>query len=364
MEKLIAQGIPRVGVTLQWTDNAGNETGFGIERGLTNSTFTQITTVSANVNTYTDTSVATQTTYYYRVRALGTAGNSTYSSTFAITTPSGIQPPPPPPPPQAPATPTNFAVAALSPTRVRYTWTDNSANELGFKLEHSTNGTTWTQVNTFPANATSFEYEGLVPGTIHSYRLRAYNAAGNSAYSTTASVTLPQTQTPQIFTATLGRGVTHPEVTKLQEFLGRDPLLYPQNIVSGYFGGLTEAAVKRFQVRHGFTQNGVLDVPTRIKLNALYTVTPPPTGAVFTINLSRGMTHTQVRLLQEYLKKNSALYPEGTISGYFGGLTEAAVKRFQAKYGIVSSGTVATTGYGRVGPATRAKLNALYPQTP
>jgi peptidoglycan hydrolase-like protein with peptidoglycan-binding domain len=47
------------------------------------------------------------------------------------------------------------------------------------------------------------------------------------------------------------------------------------------------------------------------------------------------------------------------ISGRFGSLTEAALKVFQAKYGIVSSGTAYTTGYGATGAKTNAKLNAL-----
>ena len=45
------------------------------------------------------------------------------------------------------------------------------------------------------------------------------------------------------------------------------------------------------------------------------------------------------------------------MTGYYGQLTKAGVERFQAEQGIVSSGTPATTGYGRVGPKTRYALN-------
>lgn len=75
--------------------------------------------------------------------------------------------------------------------------------------------------------------------------------------------------------------------------------------------------------------------------------------------LQRGIKSDEVKTLQEFLARSSDLYPEGLITGYFGPLTEAAVKRFQAKYGIVSSGDPATTGYGLVGPRTRSKLNEL-----
>ena len=54
------------------------------------------------------------------------------------------------------------------------------------------------------------------------------------------------------------------------------------------------------------------------------------------------------------------VYPEAIYSGYYGYLTEQAVKRFQRKYSIVSSGDPSSTGYGRVGWATVSKLNELY----
>ena len=72
---------------------------------------------------------------------------------------------------------------------------------------------------------------------------------------------------------------------------------------------------------------------------------------------------SEVMALQTYLAKDPLLYPEAVISGYYGALTEAAVKRFQQKNGIVSSGTPTTTGYGTVGPKTRAALNALLSST-
>lgn len=72
-----------------------------------------------------------------------------------------------------------------------------------------------------------------------------------------------------------------------------------------------------------------------------------------------GTTSSQVTELQTYLASNSSIYPEGLITGYFGPLTRAAVQRFQSMQGIVSSGTAATTGYGRVGPITALRINTL-----
>lgn len=76
----------------------------------------------------------------------------------------------------------------------------------------------------------------------------------------------------------------------------------------------------------------------------------------FIKNLARGSQGPDVRALQEFLKKDSAVYPEGIVNGTFGPATERAVKRFQLKYKVASAGT---PGYGNVGPKTRELLNSL-----
>jgi putative peptidoglycan binding protein len=74
--------------------------------------------------------------------------------------------------------------------------------------------------------------------------------------------------------------------------------------------------------------------------------------------LSLGSTGTDVANLQGFLAQNPLIYPEGTVTAYFGTLTQDAVQRWQSVYGIVSSGSPATTGYGVVGPRTRAAIAA------
>ncbi|MCH8050221.1 peptidoglycan-binding protein, partial [Patescibacteria group bacterium] len=79
----------------------------------------------------------------------------------------------------------------------------------------------------------------------------------------------------------------------------------------------------------------------------------------FLRTLNRGVTGDEVEELQEFLKQFPDIYPEGLVTGYFGPLTEKAVKNFQKAQGIVSSGNPSTTGFGQVGPLTRNKLNDL-----
>lgn len=76
----------------------------------------------------------------------------------------------------------------------------------------------------------------------------------------------------------------------------------------------------------------------------------------FTRSLVPDLTHPEVRLLQEYLKKHPELYPEGKVTGIYGPATEAGVKRLQEKYGL---GNPRTPGFGSVGVRTRALLNYL-----
>ncbi len=51
-------------------------------------------------------------------------------------------------------------------------------------------------------------------------------------------------------TKMLRRGEAGEDVKKLQEFLKKDPEVYPESLVTGYFGPLTEKAVKKFQEKH------------------------------------------------------------------------------------------------------------------
>lgn len=81
--------------------------------------------------------------------------------------------------------------------------------------------------------------------------------------------------------------------------------------------------------------------------------------AAITTSLDIGDSGPQVTELQRYLATNASIYPSGLVTGYFGPLTQAAVARFQTAQGIVSAGTPETTGYGRVGPQTMARINSL-----
>lgn len=86
---------------------------------------------------------------------------------------------------------------------------------------------------------------------------------------------------------------------------------------------------------------------------SLITVVPFIAQAeTFNRQLQIGMRGTDVSMLQSFLAKDVTLYPQGTVTGYYGFLTKSAVANFQDRNGLPS--------VGRVGPATLPVLNAQY----
>jgi len=201
---------------------------------------------------------------------------------------------------------------------------------------------------------------------------------GGGSVPTPVQTTIPGTQTAQavaqpsavaqivspVFNATLRYGMTSADVTRLQQLLAQDKEIYPEGIVSGWFGQLTKKAVQKFQEKYGIESVGIVGPQTRAKLNEVFAQTTTPTTptaptiqpSALTLTLRMGTTNNEVKTLQELLAKDKEIYPEGLTTGYFGNLTRKAVQKFQEKYGIVSSGDENTTGYGLVGPKTRAKI--------
>jgi hypothetical protein len=88
-----------------------------------------------------------------------------------------------------PARPTNLIAKATSTSEARLNWSDNAANEWEYRIEIRYDDRGWEEMGAIPPNATSVLVFALDPGKTYSFRLRARNGAGLSAYSNEAPVT-------------------------------------------------------------------------------------------------------------------------------------------------------------------------------
>ncbi|HYW94106.1 MAG TPA: LamG-like jellyroll fold domain-containing protein, partial [Bacteroidales bacterium] len=167
-------------VSLSWNDNSDNETGFIVERSPDDtSTFSVVKTLGANQLSFADNQVSINRTYFYRVKAIADLVESDYSTTTSI----NVIPP-------LPAAPSNLKTGNASLNSMQLTWIDNATYEEGFYVERSTDPTTgFSQIAKVGPNIMTFNDQSLAESTTYYYRVRAWNSAGNSNWSTVASGT-------------------------------------------------------------------------------------------------------------------------------------------------------------------------------
>jgi hypothetical protein len=163
-------------VQLSWTaptDNGGSPiTGYVVNRNQTS------LAVIGNVTTYDDNTISSDTFYNYTVQATNAVGNGTESTPSTIQTVS------------VPDAPTNL-VAVPTPGiagSIDLSWTAPSGNVTGYGIERETpigDGFAWVTDDT----ASPLTDSSLANGTQYNYRIYAYNAGGNSTYSSDANAT-------------------------------------------------------------------------------------------------------------------------------------------------------------------------------
>jgi len=163
-------------LSLSWTDNASDETGFEVERAAAPAgPFGKVFTAAPNATSWTDTGLATTTTYWYRVRAVNGVGPSAFTTVASATTAA----------PPAPAPPTGLAAVvdqAGSAQLVRLAWSDAATNETGYELQHSIDGVAWDPTVALQANTASYVDGTPAIASTNFYRVRAVNGGGGSAW--------------------------------------------------------------------------------------------------------------------------------------------------------------------------------------
>lgn len=179
--------------------------------------------------------------------------------------------------------------------------------------------------------------------------------AGNTQIKFNESGSLKSVLPVMHFVRSHKKGDKDIEVEHLQEILAFEDVSFPENMVTGYFGSMTENALKKFQTKHGLSVTGVVDMATQKKLNTVSRaetkLAVPGDFVVFATDMKSGDRGESIKNLQEFLSYEGS-YSEKLITGYFGAFTRTAVMDFQKKYGISP-----VSGY--VGYKTRQKMQQL-----
>ncbi|MFD2572021.1 fibronectin type III domain-containing protein [Spirosoma soli] len=180
-QNLVAKALSTTQINLTWQAVAG-ASGYQLERSPNgNDNWQKIADPAANATSYTDESRTPNTRYYYRIRALNAAGvPGDYSNVASDTTPD-----------LPPTPPTGLTITAVAYNQISLKWDDKSTNETNFRIERSSDGTSWSKLTDVGENTTTYNDQTVAPQTRYYYRVLAFNAAGSSDYSNTADATTP-----------------------------------------------------------------------------------------------------------------------------------------------------------------------------
>lgn len=174
---LSASAVSNRRVALRWSDNSTSEAGFVIERQDDTGPWVQAGIAGKNATSFLDSTVLAARIYRYRVSAFGPGITVGPSNIVAVTTPTNA--------------PSGLRADTLeSDAAISLRWTD-IVGESGYRIERSDDGITWVQVGTTSANTSTFSDSLISGANIYKYRVRAFNALGDSSPSNIASAAAP-----------------------------------------------------------------------------------------------------------------------------------------------------------------------------
>ena len=169
--------------TLSLTTDESATCTYDIAAGIAYSSMTNsFSTTGGATHSTTVSGFTGGTTYTYYIKcqdAIGNMNTDDYIVTFTVASA--------PSEPTPPNSPSNLQALAISSSEITLGWVDNSNDEDRFKIERSTDGTTFTEIATVGANLTAYTDTGLFASTIYTYRVRAFNSVGDSGYTNMAS---------------------------------------------------------------------------------------------------------------------------------------------------------------------------------
>jgi fibronectin type 3 domain-containing protein len=179
-------------VTLSWDPSMPTPASYTLQR-KTGATGTWATIASPAVASYTDSSLANGTAYYYQVSASNGSCNSAYNTAVSVT--PGVT--------CAQTAPTNPKAAATGSVQVTLTWSAATVTPSGgYNIARSTSGTTgFTSIGTVTSSALTYvdSDSTLVKSTVYYYQVTAVGVtctATSSTVSTTTACANPPIPSP------------------------------------------------------------------------------------------------------------------------------------------------------------------------
>lgn len=181
---LEAEALSSNRIQLSWADNSDNEEGFTLMVSTDGDSFKTLHTTEANIQVYTHEGLSPLTSYFYKISAFNAVGASEATPVAQAQTLS--EPVVPPNPPE------NLTYSELYSRSVRLSWSDQSDDEAGFRLERSQSSDfKLVDTMTLDPDVTSYQDIDLLPFTDYYYRIVAFNAAGDSDFSNTLELSTP-----------------------------------------------------------------------------------------------------------------------------------------------------------------------------
>ncbi|WP_168204181.1 c-type cytochrome [Aliikangiella coralliicola] len=170
-------------VTISWQDNSDNEAGFKIYRSIDSGSYSELTTVQAEVTSYTDTSITLNHTYQYQLMAYNNFGNAAKITSNLVEVKKDEVIPPAP----------TLLAGVFESNSIILTWQDNATNEDSFEIYRRIGDAAWSRLTSVGANTTTYTDSSITEGTTYSYQVSAKNSIGESAFTNVSEVTYPAT---------------------------------------------------------------------------------------------------------------------------------------------------------------------------
>jgi hypothetical protein len=155
-------------IRVSWNDNSNIEVSYEIQRKVGTEAFELLKEASANDTVFIDADVAPNLLYTYRVRAKSKNAETSFSDkvTVKLDLPTPV-----------------LQSSLVNDSKIKLSWTDNSALESGFVLERSVSGQSFVTIAEPGKNVQSYTDTLVVVNQNYTYRIKAKNRITETEYS-------------------------------------------------------------------------------------------------------------------------------------------------------------------------------------